>query len=125
MTTDAMVTLTIPADAAYIRLARLVATGFVTQMGATVADLDDVRTVVDELCSLLLAHAGPHDQIAVTLGGNDGVLRASAAAPARRPWEPDELSEGIVRVLADEYRVEHVDGRIELAVDKTVEVAAG
>jgi hypothetical protein len=125
MTTDAMVTLTIPADAAYIRLARLVATGFVTQMGATVADLDDVRTVVDELCSLLLAHSGPDDQIAVTLGGNDGVLRASAAAPARRPWEPDELSEGIVRVLADEYRVEHLDGRIELVVDKTVEVAAG
>ncbi len=125
MTTDAMVTLTIPADAAYIRLARLVATGFVTQMGATVADLDDVRTVVDELCSLLLAHAGPDDQIAVALGGNEGVLRASATAPARRPWDPDELSEGIVRVLADEYRVDHVDGRIELLVDKVVEVAAG
>jgi len=125
MTTDAMVTLTIPADAAYIRLARLVATGFVTQMGATVADLDDVRTVVDELCSLLLAHADPDDQIAVALGGNEGVLRASATAPARRPWDPDELSEGIVRVLADEYRVDHVDGRIELLVDKVVEVAAG
>ena len=125
MTTDTMVTLTIPADAAYIRLARLVATGFVTQMGATVADLDDVRTVVDELCSLLLAHADPDDQIAVALGGNDGVLRASATAPARRPWDPDELSEGIVRVLADEYRVDHIDGRIELLVDKVVEVAAG
>jgi len=108
MTTDAMVTLTIPADAAYIRLARLVATGFATQMGATVADLDDVRTVVDELCSLLLAHAGPDDQIAVALGGSEGTL-----------------SEGIVRVLADEYRVDQVDGRIELLVDKVVEVAAG
>ena len=53
------------------------------------------------------------------------MLRASAAAPARRPWAPDELSEGIVRVLADEYRVERVDGRIELVVDKAVEVAAG
>ena len=123
--TDAMVTLTIPADAAYIRLARLVATGFVTQMGATVADLDDVRTVVDELCSLLLAHAGPGDQIAVALAGDDGVLRASATSAARRPWVPDELSEGIVRVLADDYRVEHNDGLIELVVDKTVEVAAG
>jgi serine/threonine-protein kinase RsbW len=125
MTADAEVTLTIPADAAYIRLARLVATGFVTQMGATVAELDDVRTVVDELCSLLLAHAGPGDQIAVALGGGGGVLRASANAPARRPWEPDELSEGIVRVLTDDYRVDHADGRIELRVDKTVEVAAG
>jgi hypothetical protein len=94
-------------------------------MGATVADLDDVRTVVDELCSLLLAHAGPGDQIAVALGGSDGVLRASAEAPARRPWEPDELSEGIVRVLTDDYRVDQTDGRIELLVDKTVEVAAG
>lgn len=125
MTGQTTVTLTIPADAAYIRLARLVATGFVTQMGATVADLDDVRTVVDELCSMLLAHSGPGDQIAVELGSEDGLLRAMATAPARRPWEPDALSEGIVRVLADDYRVDHADGRIALVVDKAVEVAAG
>jgi serine/threonine-protein kinase RsbW len=123
--TVATVTLSIPADAAYIRLARLVATGFVSQMGATVADLDDVRTVVDELCSMLLAHSGPGDHIAVELGGDGGLLRATATAPARRPWEPDALSEGIVRVLADDYRVDHVDGRIELVVDKAVEVAEG
>jgi hypothetical protein len=30
-----------------------------------------------------------------------------------------------VRVLADDYRVDHVDGRIELVVDKAVEVAEG
>ena len=125
MTAAATVTLTIPADAAYIRLARLVATGFASQMGATVADLDDVRTMVDELCSLLLAQSDPDDEIAVVLAGEDGVLRACAGAPARRPWEPDELSEGIVRVLADDFSVEHVDGRVELLVRKTVELDAG
>jgi hypothetical protein len=30
-----------------------------------------------------------------------------------------------VRVLTDDYRVDHANGRIELLVDKTVEVAAG
>ena len=92
-------TLTIPVDdpaGGSIRLARLVATGFASQMAATVADLDDVRTVVDELCSLLLAQSGPGDQITITLTADDGVLRATAAAPSRRPWEPDELSEGVV-----------------------------
>jgi anti-sigma regulatory factor (Ser/Thr protein kinase) len=118
------VTLIIPADAAAIRLARLVASGFASQLGATVADLDDLRTVVDELCSLLLSQTDSDDQITVRLLSDGATLQAIAAAPTRRPWQPDELSEGIVRVLADDYRVDHADGRIELVVHKSVEPAS-
>jgi anti-sigma regulatory factor (Ser/Thr protein kinase) len=120
-----VVTLTIPADAASIRLARLVASGFASQLGATVADLDDLRTVVDELCSLLVAQAGLDDEITVRLESDGAVLRATAKSPSRGPWQPDELSEGIVRVLADDYRVEHVDGWVQLVVDTSVEPPAG
>ncbi len=117
------VTLIIPADAASIRLARLVATGYASQLNATVADLDDLRTVVDELCSLLVSQADPEDELTVCLASDGATLKATATAPARRPWQPDELSEGIVQVLADEYRVAHFDGRVELIVHKSIEPA--
>src|SRR5262245_36552642 len=80
------VTLTFPADASSIRLARLVASGFASQLGATVADLDDLRTMVDELCSMLVAQCEPGDQITVRLESTGLVLHASATAPARAEW---------------------------------------
>jgi hypothetical protein len=118
------VTLTIPADTSSIRLVRLVASGFASQLGATVADLDDLRTVVDELCSMLVAQSEPGDDITVRLDSTGLVVHATATAPARREWRPDELSEGIVRVLADEYEADRRDGVVELVVRKSVEVPA-
>jgi hypothetical protein len=117
------VRLTIPADPASIRLARLVASGFASQLGATVTDLDDFRTAVDEMCSLLVAQAGAGDDITVQLASANGTLQATAGAPSRRPWQPDELSEAVVRVLTDEFHVDHSDGRVELVIRKSVEPA--
>lgn len=118
------VTLTIPADTSSIRLARLVASGFASQLGATVADLDDLRTMVDELCSMLVAQSEQGDEITVRLDSDGAVVHAIATAPARQDWQPDELSEGIVRVLADDYEAERRDGLVELVVHKNVEVPA-
>ena len=120
-----VVTLTVPANPAAVRLARLVTTGVAAQLGATIADLDDVRTVVDELCSLLVSHAREEDDITLRLSGADGVLQAAASARVQGPWRPDELAEGIVRVLADRYEVEEADGVLELTVEKSLEAASG
>jgi hypothetical protein len=98
-----------------------VASGFASQMGATVADLDDVRTVVDELCSLLVGHAQEGDEITLRLSVEGSVLRATASAPLRAPWDPDELAEGIVQVLSDSYEVALADGHVDLAVEKVLE----
>jgi hypothetical protein len=116
-----VVTLTIPSEASTIRLARLVASGFASQLGATVADLDDVRTVVDELCSLLVGHAEAGDEIMLRLSVDGSILRATASAPLRGAWQPDELAEGIVQVLADSYEVIVTDGHVDLAVQKVLE----
>jgi len=51
-------------------------------------------------------------------------VHATATAPARQEWQPDELSEGIVRVLADDYQAERRDGVVALVVHKNVEVPA-
>jgi anti-sigma regulatory factor (Ser/Thr protein kinase) len=118
------VTLTFPADTSSIRLARLVASGFASQLGATVADLDDLRTMVDELCSMLVAQSEQGDEITVRLDSDGAIVHATATAPARQEWQPDELSEGIVRVLADDYQAERRDGVVALVVHKNVEVPA-
>ena len=117
------VSLCIPAAPAYIRLARLVASGYAAQVGATVDDIDDVRTVVDELCSMLVAHADADDGIDLHLVADDDVVRATAAAPLRRAWDPDELAEGVVKVLVDSYEAAVVDGRAVLVVEKRLEPA--
>jgi hypothetical protein len=118
------VTLSIPADPAYFRLARLVASGFAAQLGGTVDEIDDLRTMVDELCSMLAAHAADDDEITLHLAAHDGAVSASVDAPFRRAWLPDELAEGIVKVLADSYDVALTDGRAVLAVEKRLEPAS-
>ena len=88
------------------------------------ADLDDLRTVVDELCSMLVAQSEQGDEITVRLDSDGPIVHATATAPARQEWHPDELSEGIVRVLADDYQAERRDGVVALVVHKNVEVPA-
>ena len=75
------VTLTFPADTSSIRLARLVASGFASQLGATVADLDDLRTMVDELCSMLVAQSEQGDEITVRLDSDGAIVHVTATAP--------------------------------------------
>ncbi len=118
------VSLSIPADPAFIRLARLVASGYAAQVGATVDEVDDLRTMVDELCSMVVAHANLGDAVALTLSFNGSLVGASVSGPTRRVWSPDELAEGIVKVLSDSYLVRHEPGWVELAVEKQLEPAA-
>jgi hypothetical protein len=115
------VTLRIPAGPAYVRLARLVASGYAAQMGGTVGDVDDVRTLVNELCSMLVAHADVADEIDLRLAADDDLVRATVTGLLRRRWDPDELAEGVVKVLADSYEVEVGDERVVLVVEKRLE----
>jgi hypothetical protein len=116
------VSLTIPADPASIRLARLVVSGYAAQAGATVDEIDDLRTVVDELCSMLVAHATSVDDLTLRLSSDGRALHAFVSGPARESWMPDELAEGIVKVLADIYEVRVGDGQVELIVEKQLEL---
>jgi hypothetical protein len=79
---------------------------------------------VDELCSILVAHAADDDDIELELTADDELVRVVAAAPLRKPWEPDELAEGVVKVLADAYEATAADGRAVLQVDKRLEPAS-
>jgi len=117
------VMLSIPADPSSVRLARLVTSGYGAQVGASVDEVDDLRTLVDELCSMLVEHAEPTDAVVVEVSMSDDVVHISASSTKRHEWAPDMLAEGIVKVLADRYDVEASAERVSLAVEKRLERA--
>jgi hypothetical protein len=57
---DGRVTLSLPAQSRYVRVARLVAAGLANELGYGVDRLDDVRLAIGEACGLA-AHAGATD----------------------------------------------------------------
>jgi hypothetical protein len=79
-----------------------------------VADLDDLRTMVDELCSMLVAQSEQGDEITVRLDSDGAIVHATATAPARQEWRPDELSTEACVDLADDYQAERRDGVVAL-----------
>lgn len=111
------VALQIPADAAFVRVARLTATGFGAMHGLTVDDLDDLRLVVDELCGYFI-DLGTASPIALELGPrSDGpgiqiVARSSAPPEFRGPV--DELRRQVLEALSEDLTIELGDDETEL-----------
>lgn len=116
------VTLSFPAVAEHIRLARLVASGLVAPLDYGLDDVEDLRIAVDELCALIVAHAEPSSMLTLTFEVADGEVRVRAAAPAPPPDGPgstedrevevDELSRLILLAAADDHDVSRRDGEI-------------
>ena len=121
------VTLSFPAAAEHIRLARLVASGLVAPLDYGLDDVEDVRIAVDELCALVVAHAEPEGTLVIAFEVVDGEVRVQVHAPARVgalggevrfgvevgvEVEVDELSRLILLAAADDHGVSCRDGEI-------------
>lgn len=111
------VELVIPPDAAYVRVARLTATGFGSMHGLTIDDLDDLRLVVDELCGYFV-DLGTTDPIRLELGPRpDGpgiqILARSSAPPEFR-GPVDQLRQQVLEALSDELSIVLGDEETEL-----------
>lgn len=111
------VDLRFPADARMARLARLAASAVGTAAGFSIADVEDLRIAVDELCSSL---------IEVSVGGfvdlrfqmSDGVVEVSGSVPASSLDTLDldrrELSDRILDIVADRHSLDLVSGNLRL-----------
>lgn len=98
----APVELTIPPDARYGRLARLVASGLASGLDFDVDEVEDVRVAVDEAVSSLIqaAPSGPV-RARFDLGANELCVEVSAAVTDAVPL--DELTSQILRVVTDKF----------------------
>ena len=115
------VTLSFPAAAEHIRLARLVASGLVAPLDYGLDDVEDLRIAVDELCALVVAHAAPDGTLVIAFEVVDGEVRVQVNAPAHAGAlgdgleagvEVDELSRLILLAAADDHGVSCRDGEI-------------
>lgn len=74
------VTLRLPAQPHYVRVARLVAAGLANELDFDLAGLDDVRLAVGEACALAIQAGAPAINLAYAL--DDGRLSVTGDAPA-------------------------------------------
>jgi serine/threonine-protein kinase RsbW len=102
------VSLTFPAAAEHIRLARLVASGLATQAGFGIDEIEDLRIGVDELCSLLVQHADPASKMTLDFRVEDAAVFLRAVAPPADPnagLATDQLTVLILKAAVDHHDV--------------------
>lgn len=96
--------LSLPASPRYLSAARVVAASLGAESGLTVDDLDDLRLGVNELVSLLVEASGPAARIDLEFDAADGTITVRGRVDgAGQPVEIDELTERIVRAVADHH----------------------
>lgn len=90
----------IPADASYVRVARLASGDMGERAGFSVDELDDVRLAVDELCAILVGAGG--EVLDLRMQVRDRLLIIEGCARnAQSVMTPTPLSEMLLRALVD------------------------
>ena len=111
------VSLLIPADASFVRVARLTASGFGSLHDLSVDDLDDLRLVVDELCGFFI-DLGTTEAIRLDLRPNDGVgieiVAMAPTPPGAELRQVDDLRQQIMEALTEHLSVSVGDETTEV-----------
>jgi serine/threonine-protein kinase RsbW len=107
----------IPADPAYVRIARLAAGDMGGRAGFSVDELDDVRLAVDEVCATLISAGGA--VLELRMQAHDRALIIEGRiADARTVVAPTELSEMLLDALVDSCEFTSWDGGVSFEMSK-------
>ena len=111
------VTLVLPADTAYVSLARSVAAIMAARADLTIEHLEDVRLAVDEAVSQLIHDANDGSVTLEFEEEADGLaIRASATTGADIPPAQDTFSWTVLTALVDEVHADARDGVVTIAL---------
>ena len=120
------VTLTIPADPAMVRVGRLTASSVASLAELDIDDIDDVKIAVSEVLTLLIEQ-GTGAPVTLSFstdigadGGTFSIEGTTAATSLDLGQEEIALTAAVLGAVSDEHRFGVVDGRIVVAVTKTV-----
>jgi serine/threonine-protein kinase RsbW len=107
------IVMVLPAHDELIRLPRLMASGVATTLGFPLAEVEDLRLAVDEVCSTLV-EASDGAPMTVTFAVMDNCLIVSGSARARAALDDERLrlSRQILGVITDELDITRDDGTI-------------
>ena len=121
------VTLEIPADTAYVSVARSVAAAMSARADLTIDQLEDVRLAVDEALTQAIADAAPAStiRIAGTVQGQELAITVESASVSGRTPSTSTFSWVVMHALVDEASAAVDGGRLILALRITGAVPVG
>jgi len=101
------VRLVLPAQARYLRLARLTAAGLAGDLGYSVDAIEDLRIAVDELSAAVIEDADPSASLAITYLDEDGSLVVEGRCDDTDAPAPElhRVAQELLAMLADEHEV--------------------
>jgi serine/threonine-protein kinase RsbW len=98
-----------PADASFLRLARLAAADAGTRAGFTVEDVEDLRLAIDELCGPLMNGSGGTISLVFLVVDGRVDIEGRGPAPEDEPAYAD-IGDAIITAVVDEHTIESRDG---------------
>lgn len=108
------VTLSLPAQPQFARVARLTVTGLASRVGFSYDEIEDLRIAVGEVCSLLLP--GPAGRLTFRCRvGSDAISVDASREPRGEPLEASDLSRQILLAVIDELEIDATSGTVHVA----------
>ena len=111
---DEAVTLSLPAQSRYIRLARLVGAGLANDLGIDLDGLDDVRLAIGEACGLATQFGATTIDLQFAVTDSTLVIRGGGTTEGSAEGEADDEQLKLVRQILDVACTEH-----ELTLDSS------
>lgn len=118
------VTVTLPAEGAYLSILRTVTAGLAARLDFTLDDMEDLKIAVDEACAMLLAKAVPGGEIHVCFrveNGSEPALAVEVAVATLDAVVPsrDTFSWTVLTALAGEVNARtDTENRVILSLRK-------
>jgi serine/threonine-protein kinase RsbW len=123
---DSPVRLVIPAQARFLRLARLTAAGIAGDLGFGLEAIEDLRVAVDEAAAILMEGATDGAEIELVYRAADGglVIEGSCENPGAEP-EIHPVARELLAMTADDHSVYCTGDVISFRLLKRFEVTTG
>jgi serine/threonine-protein kinase RsbW len=114
------VALQVPAEASYVSIVRLAATGLAARAQLTVDDIEDLRLAVDEACALVLPHARSGSTLDVTFEAEDGWVGATVSVSALDQAQVDKsgFTWTVLTALVSSLEVRNEHDRLQIELTR-------
>ncbi len=93
------VELRVPASPAYLAVLRTASAGLAARLDLTLDEIEDLRIAVDEACALLLADAGPGDELVAVFDLEADALAVHVTGPARHLPQRESFAWAVLEAL--------------------------
>ncbi len=113
MHSEHQVTLTVPAQPEFLRVARVTASGLASRLGFGIDDVDDLRLALDELCFALIGkgESGGELHLRYVIGEATLTIEGESRGIASvQPLTVSELSRQILTALVDDHQLWDSEG---------------